>query len=164
MVKHISFKDAYIDFWKKSIDFSGRSTRKEYWFPITANLVVFFILLYVGDLIDHALDINPKNKLSFSYFIDKILGFVLSIGILAVTVRRFQDMNMPGIFAIAPGAVAMVLFVLGLIISQFGINTNFLMVTILPFIIIIIAIVFLVTLMRDGTHGSNDYGEDPLNR
>lgn len=34
MVRNISFKGAYVDFWKRVLDFSGRSSRKEYWFPM----------------------------------------------------------------------------------------------------------------------------------
>lgn len=164
MVRHISNKDAYMNFWRRTADFSGRSSRKEYWLPMIINLICFFALLYLAQYIDTTLGIDLKSKLSFNYFIEKIVGLIMSIGVLSVTVRRFHDMNLTGGFAVVPGILAMSIVLLSLVLNQFGVNTGFIMATLLPILLIIIAIIFILTLMRDGTHGPNDYGEDPLNR
>ena len=35
---------AYIDFWKRAFDFSGRSTRPEYWWAYLVNVIIITIL------------------------------------------------------------------------------------------------------------------------
>ena len=35
---------AYIDFWKRAFDFSGRSTRPDYWWAYLVNVIIITIL------------------------------------------------------------------------------------------------------------------------
>lgn len=164
MIKHITLKDAYLNFWRKSLDFSGRSTRKEYWFPMIINLIILLAMIALGDYLDQLIGMNAHSKLSISNVFDKLFGTIFSIGVLSVTVRRFHDINLTGTFAIVPGVIATAMVILSLVLTQFDINTSLIMNTLLPVIIIICAIIFLITLAKDGTHGKNKYGEDPLNR
>ena len=39
----VSWKEAYVSFWKKSFDWSGRATRAEYWWPLFTNGLIGFI-------------------------------------------------------------------------------------------------------------------------
>ncbi len=39
---------SYIDFWKRTFDFSGRSTRSDFWVPF---LIHIFIFLFVFTLV-----------------------------------------------------------------------------------------------------------------
>lgn len=164
MVKHSTFKDAYWSFWRKTLDFSSRSTRKEYWFPMVTNLIIYLSLITLGGYLDHFFGIEADFKFSISNIFDQLFGTIFSIGVLSVTVRRFHDLNLPGAIAVIPGVAAIVIIIISLILDQFGINTSLLMSILLPIIIIILAVVFLVFLAKDGTHGENNYVEDPLNR
>lgn len=35
---------AYIDFWKRAFDFSGRSNRPDYWWAYLVNVIIITIL------------------------------------------------------------------------------------------------------------------------
>ena len=35
---------AYIDFWKRAFDFSGRSTRPDFWWAYLVNVIIITIL------------------------------------------------------------------------------------------------------------------------
>lgn len=164
MINHISFKEAYINFWRNSIDFSGRASRKEYWFPMIVNVVIVLLVIALANQIDVLLGIDPDKNLSTSNIVDKTLGFIFSFAILSVTVRRFHDINLPGIFAIIPGCLAMIMVIGALVLSHIGVNTEGFMAKVVPVVLFIIVIVFILTLLKDGTKGPNKYGEDPLNR
>ena len=37
---------AYIDFWKRAFDFSGRSNRPDYWWAYLVNVILLLFLLF----------------------------------------------------------------------------------------------------------------------
>ena len=37
---------AYIDFWKRAFDFSGRSTRPDFWWAYLVNVIILLFLLF----------------------------------------------------------------------------------------------------------------------
>ena len=43
---------AYIDFWKRAFDFSGRSTRPDYWWAYLVNVIflLFFVFLFLSSV------------------------------------------------------------------------------------------------------------------
>uniref|UniRef100_UPI0028A62761 DUF805 domain-containing protein n=1 Tax=Macrococcoides bohemicum TaxID=1903056 RepID=UPI0028A62761 len=77
---------------------------------------------------------------------------------------RLHDTNLSGIIAIAPGVLIMVIVLLSMLLNQFGVDTESMISIAMPVCLIGIVIIYLVLLLRDGTHGPNEYGEDPLNR
>ncbi|WP_414043392.1 DUF805 domain-containing protein [Macrococcus sp. EM39E] len=103
MNKHISYKKALLDFWRRSLDFEGRSARKEYWFPMLLNLTILLGVWSICVHFDRQLGINPDDKWSISNIVYKTLSFFVSIGVLSVSVRRLHDTNLSGIIAIIPG-------------------------------------------------------------
>lgn len=164
MVRNISFKDAYVDFWKRALDFSGRSSRKEYWFPMLVNIIILLSIWTICTYIDGQLGIDPESRLSISNIVYKTLSFFFSIGVLSVSVRRLHDTNLSGIIAIVPGVLVMIIVLISMLLNQFGVDTERMISIAMPICLIGIVIIYLVLLLRDGTHGPNEYGEDPINR
>ena len=47
---------AYIDFWKRAFDFSGRSTRPDFWWAYLVNVIIyyysllFFVFLFLSSV------------------------------------------------------------------------------------------------------------------
>ena len=46
--------NAYKKLWTKAFDFSGRSTRHDYWWGALANLLVSYVLLALGNFVSEA--------------------------------------------------------------------------------------------------------------
>ena len=80
--------NAYKNFWKGYLNFSGRSTRPEFWWVWLLNMVIFFPVyysLFTGLEFD-----NPiMNIAVFSMCI--IFLLVEFVPLLALTVRRLRD-------------------------------------------------------------------------
>ena len=94
---------AYIDFWNRAFDFSGRSTRPDYWWVYLINviistiLVVFCVLIPFFsnvDLSDPALLNNQTElqKIIFSYAWPLMLFSLIElIPQLSLQIRRLRD-------------------------------------------------------------------------
>lgn len=129
----MGFVDAVKSFYKRYVDFSGRSSRSEYWwvqlFYIIASIILILplIIAIVG---------SPNGELrdSDKIWIAPIVIFVLAgiIPMIALTVRRFHDQDKSGWFYLL----------------------NF-----IPYVGGIIVIVFMCL---KGTAGPNRFGHDPL--
>lgn len=82
--------NAYKNFWKGYLNFSGRSTRPEFWWVWLLNMVIFFPVyysLFTGLEFD-----NPiMNIALFSMYI--ILLLVEFVPLLALIVRRLRDVG-----------------------------------------------------------------------
>jgi len=72
----------YVDYWKRYFDFSGKSTRTQYW-------MVFLIQLLISAIFSVFIAI-PAMKTAFTV-IDSIWGIVNLIPGLAICVRRLRD-------------------------------------------------------------------------
>lgn len=78
--------DAYKDFWKRYLKFSGTSTRSQYWWTTLANLIIAMILLFPGITYgDNSTLGGIFNTLSHLYAI------VITIPALALLIRRLRD-------------------------------------------------------------------------
>ena len=82
--------NAYKNFWKGYLNFSGRSTRPEFWWVWLLNMVIFFPVyysLFTGLEFD-----NPIINITlFSMYI--ILLLVEFVPLLALIVRRLRDVG-----------------------------------------------------------------------
>ena len=82
--------NAYKNFWKGYLNFSGHSTRPEFWWVWLLNMVIFFPVyysLFTGLEFD-----NPIINIAlFSMYI--ILLLVEFVPLLALTVRRLRDVG-----------------------------------------------------------------------
>ena len=93
---------SYISAWKRSFDFKGRSTRKEYWQFVILNSFIFLIfwIIFLFTL-GIALGANSSGiSFSISILLDMIflVGLLLFLGsiwiALPLTVRRIRDVGM----------------------------------------------------------------------
>ena len=82
--------NAYKNFWKGYLNFSGRSTRPEFWWVWLLNMVIFlpaYYSLFTGVESDKAI----RNIVVFSMCI--ILFMVEFVPLLALIVRRLRDVG-----------------------------------------------------------------------
>lgn len=83
------FGRAYIEFWKRSFDYRGTSSLREYWMPVglhlglTALLVLFYLLKW-----------NIPFWILLIYLLLSVIPFV------ALTVRRLRDTGLSGLWAL----------------------------------------------------------------
>ena len=134
--------------YKRYADFTGRSTRKEFWlfalFLLVVSIFFLGLMLAGGYDVGRSGSTNGESQAMGLMFYVGAGGLVLFwlgsfIPNLAVTVRRFHDRDMSG------------WWVLG-----FGVLSN------IPYIGGLISIAELVILALAGTKGHNRFGEDPL--
>jgi len=80
--------EAYKDFWKKYIDFQGKSNRLEFWTPVLIHIIFVFIVAIIGIIC------FVTGVFTIAAIISAIVGvFVLAmvVPMFAVTLRRFYD-------------------------------------------------------------------------
>ena len=84
--------NAYKNFFKGYVDFTGRSTRSEYWWIWLGNMILLvpFYSVYFKALA------NPRNEVALMALggiaiIYMIFGLALILPMLALTVRRLRD-------------------------------------------------------------------------
>lgn len=84
--------NAYKNFFKGYVDFTGRSTRSEYWWIWLGNMILLvpFYSVYFKALA------NPRNEAALMALggiaiIYMIFGLALILPMLALTVRRLRD-------------------------------------------------------------------------
>lgn len=75
--------EAFISGWQRSFDYSGRSSRGDYWWFALANVIVAVVLMIV------ALVINPLRSLYGLYSIASIRPSI------PLVVRRLRDAGKP---------------------------------------------------------------------
>ena len=76
--------EAYKKFWINGINFSGRSTRSDYWYVVLANFLIGFIIGVIAGIV-------PKLEiLSVLYTIAALIPGI------ALVIRRFHDINKSG--------------------------------------------------------------------
>ena len=84
--------NAYKNFFKGYVDFTGRSTRSEYWWIWLGNMILYIPFFFAyGNAIA-----NPRNEsalvaLGGIAIIYMIFGLALFLPGLALTVRRLRD-------------------------------------------------------------------------
>ena len=84
--------NAYKNFFKGYVDFTGRSTRSEYWWIWLGNMILYIPFFFTyGNAIA-----NPRNEsalvaLGGIAIIYMIFGIALFLPGLALTVRRLRD-------------------------------------------------------------------------
>lgn len=75
--------EQYKKMWKNAFNFSGRSTRRDYWMAVLFNMIVAFVVGFVAGMIQLP-----------------ILGALYSVAIiipsLALSIRRMHDINKSG--------------------------------------------------------------------
>lgn len=75
--------ESYVDVWVNWKNFSGRTRRSAYWYAVLANMIIAFILGFVGGMLN--LDI-----------IGELYSLVFLIPSIALCVRRLHDTGHSG--------------------------------------------------------------------
>ena len=137
----VGFGEAIARFYKGYVDFEGRASRSEYWWPFLMQAIVYTCLVFalVGILISASAgssdDFNASGLIGvlIAWLVFSLLNFLPS---LAVSVRRFHDLDQTGwlvlVFVLANFFIGVTLF------AQ------------------------LIWFALKGTDGPNQYGSDPL--
>lgn len=116
---------------KRYADFSGRSSRKEFWmFQLiyVALAVVTAVMVGVGGVDEYG-EGTALSKLAVGLFVVALLG--LFVPLLAVQARRFHDQDKSGLFVL---------------------------INLIPYLG---ALVVLIFMLFEGTRGDNRFGPDP---
>ena len=93
--------EAYKKFWKGYVDFTGRSTRSDYWFNVLAQCLVYLLFSFLLILI-MILGGDSSTYTSDPYSFQMILVYIVLLGIgvyalaslvpsIAIIVRRLRD-------------------------------------------------------------------------
>lgn len=87
---------AYKQFWTHILDFSGRTNRKNFWWPILINYLISGILLgsftfFIADLINIS-QIDSINKLITNIIYQSIF-FLTWTATFSIKIRRLHDIN-----------------------------------------------------------------------
>lgn len=130
-------RHAWKSFWSNYFNFSGRSTRSEYWFSLLNNILVFiflYIIIGIGKLIN-IFDIGLVNIIfSIPYYAYAIL---ITIPSFAICIRRLHDIGKSGWWYL----------ICGLLNFVFGLG----------------AIIFIIFMCLDSSP-DNQWGSNPKNR
>jgi uncharacterized membrane protein YhaH (DUF805 family) len=78
-----SLIDAYSAAWQRAFDFTGRSSRPDFWWFFLANFIVLFVLNVVGAMND------------FFWGVANVYAVAQILPNLAVTIRRLRDAGKP---------------------------------------------------------------------
>jgi uncharacterized membrane protein YhaH (DUF805 family) len=142
----MGFVEAVATCLEKYATFSGRARRSEYWFFV---LFGFLCGLVTGTL-DFALTGGESQPVTALFVLATFLPN------LAVTVRRYHDIDRTGWWILFPGGVwfiAFLMFLEGPMLGLIGILAGF-----------VSAIVVLGWMSKKGTFGPNTFGPDPIER
>lgn len=132
----------YVAVLKKYVDFSGRARRKEYWMFSLINGIISCTLLSLAAVFSILSFESGDNtlfqviSLLFSLLLN-LYSLAVIIPTIAVLVRRLHDIGKSGLCAF------------------------WLLLLVIPLVNLIIAVVFLIFLVRDSQPGTNQFGPNP---
>jgi uncharacterized membrane protein YhaH (DUF805 family) len=120
----------WIDSMKRSFDFSGRTTRKEYWSLVLANFILLFFILILEKL--HIIPVIS---------IVKIFTFITLLQRLSALVRRFRDADItPWSILLSVSVFDWIFIPWGIPLFLFDTNNLSLLDTILLILIVIVTL------------------------
>ncbi|MEN3089379.1 MAG: DUF805 domain-containing protein [Staphylococcus pseudoxylosus] len=80
--------EAYKDFWRRYIDFNGKSNRLEFWTPVLTHIIIIFIIALIG-VVCFITGIFIVAAV-LSAFVG-IFALAIILPMFAITLRRFYD-------------------------------------------------------------------------
>lgn len=151
----------YIDVLKKYTVFSGRARRKEYWFFVLFNTMVFLLMSVIDALIG---TYDPITEIG-------ILASIYSLGVflpsMAVTVRRLHDTDRNGWWILLPILAVIIGVILITIIiptvDNTGSSATSGIIIVVGLLMLASYIMLFVFMVLDSTPGTNNYGANPKN-
>ncbi|ECF2802565.1 DUF805 domain-containing protein [Salmonella enterica subsp. enterica serovar Miami] len=104
--------------FKKYAKFSGRASRREYWWFTLFNVIVYCITIF--------LDIKIQNNLDdYMFYLTAIYFILIFIPILALQIRRLHDIGCSGWFELIifiPSIGSLILLIMHCLPSESGNN------------------------------------------
>ena len=162
----------FIKCLKQYADFNGRARRSEYWWFTLINFIITMVLLicWMVPLVKmaiHSEDMPDEWELlrvMFSnpfIYIYSIYYLAVLIPSLAVTVRRLHDIGKSGFWVfLSIGSSLLVTISRGIHGTTMA-STTIALMTVINFIALVIAVIFLVWMFTDSQPGENKWGPNP---
>ncbi len=136
--------------FSRYFDFSGRSSRAEYWYFTAFMWFVSLLILATQQLLGQAVE-------SVLTVVNGLFGLVTLVPSLAVAVRRLHDINRSGFvllkYSIVIGII-LALLPVAIFLGTFGAGLFVLAA-------VVISIKFLILMVSEGDRGPNPYGPNP---
>lgn len=148
----VSFPEAIKRGFNNYFVFRGRATRAEFWWWWLFS----FAVQIVGSIVDAVTGLPG--------ILGTLLGLALVIPSLSVTVRRLHDINKSGWWLLlwfVPLAIAIIITLVSWIADLHDWAFYGTAIAILIVFGLIIAVLFIYWIVRQGDDGSNKYGQDP---
>lgn len=136
----MGFTEAIKTFYARYTDFSGRSSRSEFWW-VQLCLAILTFLFYFGVAISSESSIGGEISATQLVLIGGLILIFLGhlIGLIALQVRRFHDLDKTGWLVLVFGILSLI-----------------------PLVGTLVSIGQLIWFCFRGTIGGNQYGPDPL--
>ena len=90
---------SWVNSWKKCLDFSGRTSREEFWSFVMWNLIVWSSVLFWVELIiigSDGSDIRPEHTINGIIVCSVVYLFLTILPLLSITARRLHDVGKSG--------------------------------------------------------------------
>jgi uncharacterized membrane protein YhaH (DUF805 family) len=84
----------YLQGWKRYVDFSGRSTRKEFWVFLLGSMLISVLLGFSVAIITTLMGVT--NAIFYGSLAQWIFLLAVIVPIMAVGIRRMHDINRSG--------------------------------------------------------------------
>tara|TARA_B100000674_G_scaffold481474_1_gene482304 strand:- start:234 stop:755 length:522 start_codon:yes stop_codon:yes gene_type:complete len=152
----MGFFEAGASFFKRAFDFTGRSSRSEYWYAQLFLFLVSFVIGFVETLlfldVDKILD-DPEYYSSFGIFTNLWIIILIIPGI-SLTFRRMHDISKSGFWVFLPFA-SIIPMILAIVFDSTG------MIILTTLLYLGLYILVFVWFCQPG-HNENKYGANPL--
>ncbi|MHD0396951.1 DUF805 domain-containing protein [Staphylococcus simulans] len=154
--KRVGFVEAFVLFWKRYLDFNGRSRRSEFWFMVLWTVMINIVL----NGLDALLGLNQDFD-NTSFGLTTIFEIASFIPWLALLARRFHDTGNTMVVPI----IFMALLVLERLLSfaNFGDGIFDLTVDIILSIVLFVLLIYVIVVgVQKSQEGHNPYGPEPV--
>lgn len=170
----MTFTDAVKSAFRKYVVFSGRASRSEYWW-FALFIVISSIVTGILDLALFGTSVSTGTSYSATTAftpISTLFSLAILLPSLAVSVRRFHDLDRTGWWTLVWAGPMVVLFIVGGIASVVADSTTatdglFVMLALVVGAVLVslgIWIWMIVWFASEGTVGENRFGPDPVDR
>jgi len=85
--------EAYKKFFRNYTNFSGRSTRSDYWWVVLANFLIGFVIGFVFGFIG---GLTGTDVTKLTNIVTTIYELVIIVPAIALVIRRLHDINKSG--------------------------------------------------------------------
>ncbi|WP_129045151.1 DUF805 domain-containing protein [Companilactobacillus metriopterae] len=89
--------NSYKKFWSNVFNFSGKSNRPDYWWPIIINwLLAVIIIAIIQAITGHPFEDIYNFRDLYANMVSDIIAIIVWIGTLSLRIRRLHDTDRSG--------------------------------------------------------------------